>query len=203
MAPEPQLDDFGALAITPPRVDIFARPAPPRPARKTRTDAPSGVFAATAACRTEPIADVLEEAQPARQRRIHTAGIAAIAGVCAAVAATAAAWRPHPVVAPKAPVEHVALHAKPPAATHRSVPHEQAIHLRHGRGRAHHTRAPRVRRPTPREHPHRLVAPPLTPPVPAPPTALGPRPAPRTPPTSEPPRPIPARVPKGAPPEFM
>lgn len=203
MAPEPQLDDSGALAINAPRVDIFARPARPRPARKSRTDASGGVFAATAACRTEPIADVLEGAQPAWQRRFHTAGIVVIAGVCAVVVATSAAWQPHPVVFPKAPVEHVVLRPKPPATTHRSVPHEQAVPRRRGRGRAHDRRAPRVRRPTPREHLHRLVAPPPLPPVPAPPTVLGPRRAPRTPPTSEPPRPIPARVPKGAPPEFM
>jgi hypothetical protein len=201
MAPEPHLDDFGALAIKAPRVNIFARPAPTNGARASRLAAPSGAFDASAACRSEPIADALEDRLPASRAWTRTIGIAAVAAVCAAAVVVATAPRHHQAAAPAPAAEPAIGRPTSPPLTHRdSPPHRRAL-PRRKRTSAYAERTRRVQHSRPHARSSRATpAAPSTPPAPAP---IAPPVTPRTPPTSAPTRPIPARVPKGAPPEFM
>jgi hypothetical protein len=203
MAPEPQLDDFGALAIKAPRVNIFARPAPANGAPESTAAISSGAFDASAACRQEPIGDTPEDARPTSRGWTRTTGIAALAAVCAAVVVIATSSQHHPTAVPTHPAGPTVARPTLPSVAHRNgAPHQRAPR-RPPRSRAHSMRIPRVQRVKPRARPHQASIAPPAPPAPAPPAPVAPRVAPRTPSTPVLTRPTPARVPKGAPPEFM
>src|SRR4051812_2122803 len=96
MAPEPQLNDFGALAIKPPRVNIFARPAASNHARADAATAPLGAFDASAACHPEPVTDRITRERDRSPARTRVAGIVALAlaGIAAVVIETSVPHRP-------------------------------------------------------------------------------------------------------------
>jgi hypothetical protein len=195
----PTVVDGDALAVRPPRVNIFAKPDAPPDRSDRATQRPGGVFDETAACTPTGCVAVVRGAgrrtlAPALRRLACLAG-ASVAAV--GLAAALAAWS-RDESAPPVPAAPVAQHPRQPDASH-----------------ATRRRVPR-RRPAERRRPHRhhkVARPPQ-----APPTASGaPRPlrparAATAPPPAQPnpgrrqPGPLrrlPARVAPDAPPEFM
>jgi hypothetical protein len=196
MAPNPDLDNTGALALKPPRVNIFARPAP---AERTSDSRARGIFDATAAC--QPGAIVRDTVRPPRptlpagRPRLGSAGrLIALAALCVVVGILA--LRPH--TTGKAEDPHPAHRHATPRAIERAAP--SAPPAQPNRGRPHRRHRGRQRMGTRQRR--RLVRPqlPAPPPAPAVPKNAPARPAPRP---AAPVDPLPAPVPRTAPPEFM
>lgn len=201
MAINPELDNRGALALTPPRVNICAR-SEAAAAEQCSRPQPKTIFDPAAACRP---GDDDERHDPALSPSAHRASARVRRGVARLIWLTALAFviallalrpagpvtsdRPHPRAR-----EHQ-LHLRARGAQPRQARAKHAVRRPRTRKRAKPHHAPRHRhkrasippRPTPRRIPVR--------PRPAP--SL---PAPRR---TAPARPLPSRVPRSAPPEFM
>jgi hypothetical protein len=183
MAKNPEVDDTGALAIKPPRENIFARPRP-----ATSTASATGPFDGAAACAPAECSGARAAAlrRPGVRWSAKVTSLVAVALIVVAVArpggdGTPAQERPRQRQTTP-PVKRMT--ARPPIR--QRVPTGRAPRDRHRKARPQ-----RNRRTRPRTAPPRAVSPV----VPAVPRRAPARPAPS--------RPLPAPVPAGSPPEFM
>jgi hypothetical protein len=193
MAKESSLDPTGALAIRPPRENIFARPRAENDAGERR--GPAGIFASTAAC---PLPDTGTAAAPScgttRDRLIGwPTRLVAIAGAVAAFAAMTTRSAPDEASGPSRPETRQSTTSRPSAS--------QSVSRRKPRARVAAKRLNRARRSAaPKRASHGRSAPRTSSPSPVVQTApAAPVPVPRRRGTG----PLPKRVPEGAPPEFM
>jgi hypothetical protein len=195
MATEPSLDPTGALAIRPPRENIFVRPR--ADADRAEGPRPTGIFASAAACAPADAANVsIASGGTVRHRLIGwPTRVVAVVGMVAAI--TALTMRPAPDSA-TSPSQRTGE----PSTTSRRSSRHGAARPKPMRDRA---AAKRVRRARRSAAPKRAPDPRSAPRLAAPPPPAAPASSQRVTP-SLPPRqtgPLPKRVPAGAPPEFM
>ena len=195
----PTVVDGDALAVRPPRVNIFAKPDAPPDHSDAGTQRPGGVFDQTAACAPTACVALVRGARrptlaPTLRRLVYLAG----AGVAAAAVAAALPALSRHTSSPPVPVAPVAQHPRQPdasPATRRHVPRRRPAERRrprHHRKVARPPRAPRTSSSAPRPlRPARAASPP---------PAAQPNPGRRQP---GPARHLPAWVAPDAPPEFM
>lgn len=209
MAHNYEFDDSGALALTPPRVNIFAKPNAPATAEQCTSRQGATIFGPAAACPPAEAErhDRAAPAQPQRARvRAHRPAVArlvALSGlalVIALIVLRPAAPAPSDPLRPRAGHGETTLRARGEQSrdARRAV---DAVRRRRSHKRArphgalrHHNRGRVQARPTQRPAPPRAKAPPLSTPR---------RWAPTIPVPTPPALPVPMRVPQSAPPEFM
>jgi hypothetical protein len=203
MATTPTITDAGALAVRPPRVNIFAKPN----ARQGQTDParqPRGIFDDTAACHsTDAVND--RHAAPSAHRSgglgRARAGrrLAYLVPVAAAVASLIVVWcspRSHSTApAPAASPVHQQPRPHAPHGTERR-PARQRV-AKHRSQRTQHNAHRFARSTAAKRRGRRLTQPAPTPSVGR---LASPRPSPHV---AVPARPLPTRVAPDAPPEFM
>jgi hypothetical protein len=202
MAINPELDNSGALALTPSRVNIFAKPDAAAGERSSRPQ-PKTIFDPAATCkpgegddRRGTAASRWAHRANARARRGGIARLAGLIGLALVIA----------VLALRPAERATSDRSDPRAREHQTTPRAPGARSRHVRAKDA-TRRPRTRKRAkphraPRPHPTRARVPTRPTPRPVP---VRPRPAPSLPaprPTA-PARPLPERVPRSAPPEFM
>lgn len=183
MATNPSIDSHGALAIKPPRENIFARP------RSTMSPASTaGPFDPAAAC--APAEHSAPRLTPVRRPGVRWA--AKVTSLLVVPLLVFAVARPG---GDGSPVQERPLSPQmtPPVKRTTAAPPTRRVAPTRGANRNGHrtVRSPDTRRAAPRSEP----SPPVLPAVPA-----APRPAPAPPALR---RPLPAPVPAGSPPEFM
>ena len=210
MAHNYEFDDSGALGLTPPRVNIFAKPSAPATAQQCTSRQGATIFGPAAACSPAEAErhDWPAPAQPQRARvRAHRPAVgrlvalSGLALVIALIVLRPAAPAPSEPLRPRAGHGETTLRARgeQPRDARRAVDavRRPRTHKRarpHGALR-HRARRARVQpRPTQRPAPPRATAPPLSTPRRWAPTISVPSP---------PALPVPMRVPRSAPPEFM
>jgi len=202
MATAPRIDNTGALALKPPRVNIFAKPDSGEGERAPSGTQPRGIFDAAAACEglvAEPAAGPSSQGVRRHGTSAPTrwaARLVALTAVGALIAALATQPRPERAVDRSAPPAQRPDEVRASDRPERRLPAADAT-TRHqpARKRAKPHRATRPRR-TSRGGP-RAPHPPL---VPIAPRVTPRRPAPRS---AAPAGPLPAPVAPDAPPEFM
>jgi hypothetical protein len=200
MATEPSLDATGALAIKPPRENIFARPRPANDPGERR--GPAGIFAPAAACVPSDAATASAASNGTARHRLigwPTRAIA-IAGAVAAIAALTARPTPDGASAPSRPVSKQSTTFR--TSPRQAVPRRKPSRARPAAKRAHRAhRSAAPKRAANRRLASRMSSPaPVVHAAPAIPEARLRRvPLPPRRGTGS----LPKRVPAGAPPEFM
>lgn len=196
MAKNPEVDDSGALALRPQRVNIFARPATTTAERSARPR-PGTIFDPAAACQPSGGEDRDHDADAPRLRLAGIARLFAIAGFALVVA----------LVALQPSGTATIDRSRPPVHPHQARPNARSDKGARERTQDA-TRRPRPR-PRKRTKPHRLPRPHRRQADArrraVPPARIAPRPTPRPPAPRRPAptRPLPAPVSPTSPPEFM
>ena len=210
MAHNDEFDDSGALALTPPRVNIFAKPNARATAGQCASRHGASIFGPAAAW--SPAKDERHDwpapAQPQRARvRAHRAAVTRLVALSGLALVTALIVLRPAAPAPSEPLRPRAGHGETTlrARGEQSRDARRAVDAvrrprTHKRARPHGALRHRARRARLQPRPTQRPAPPR---AKAPPFATPRRWAPTTPVPTAPALPVPMRVPQSAPPEFM